>query len=276
MKTSRTLREMEMHMSLVSELLNRSVQLEKVRLASIAALTDPATIRYLEALGVGEGWRCAEVGAGTGSIARWLCERVGESGRVTAVDINTVYLEELEYVNLDVRCQNIVTEPLEEGSYDLVHVKILIQHLPYQERILQQLVAALRPGGYLLVEESDIRSIQTCEPPSPILTKAAASLATLFDFIGSDPSYGLKLLPAVKRTGLKILGSDCQLSAIQCGSPEIITLTLSLQLLSTQIVSQGIMNREEVKEALELLRQSSDTMIYTPTTVSVWGQRTQD
>ena len=263
-------------MSQVSELLNRSLQLEKVRLASIAALTDPATIRYLEALGVGEGWRCAEVGAGTGSIARWLCGRVGENGRVLAVDINTVYLEELEYSNLEVRCQNIVTEPLEEGSYDLVHVKILIQHLPYCERILQQLVAALRPGGYLLVEESDIRSIQTCEPPSPILTKAAAALATLFTFIGSDPGYGLKLLPAVKRTGLNILGSDCQLSAIQCGSPEIITLTLSLQLLSTQIVSQGLMSLEEVKAALEHLRQSSDTMIYTPITVSVWGQRAQD
>ncbi len=260
-------------MSLVSEILNQSLQSERKRLDSIAVLTDPATIRYLKGLGVGEGWRCAEVGAGAGSIARWLCEHVGQSGHVVAIDINTEFLKELDYSNLEVRRQNIVTQPLEEGSYDLVHVKILIQHLPYRDRVLQQLVAALRPGGYLLVEESDIRSIQTCEPPSPILTKAAAALAALFPFIGSDPGYGLKLLPAVKRTGLRILGSDCQLSAIQCGSPEIATLTLSLEQLSTQLVSQGLMKLEEVKAALQQLRQPSDTMIYTPITVSVWGQR---
>lgn len=262
-------------MSAVSEILNKSLQGERARLESIAALTDPATIRYLKEIGVRQGWQCAEVGAGTGSIASWLCECVGESGHVVATDINTVFLTELNYPNLEVRRQNIVTEPLEEGRYDLVHVKILIQHLPYREKILQRLVAALRPGGYLLVEESDIRSIQTCEPPSPLLTKAATALATLFIFIGSDAGYGLKLLPAVKRTGLHVLGSDCQLSAIQCGSPEIITLTLSLELLSTQIVSQGLMSLKEVKEALELLRQQSDTMIYTPITVSVWGQRVQ-
>ena len=253
--------------------MNQSLQGEKQRLESIAALTDPATILYLKEIGVEKGWRCAEVGAGTGSIARWLCECVGESGHVVATDINTVFLAELDYSNLEVRRQNIVTEPLEEDSYDLIHVKILIQHLPYREKILQQLVAALRPKGYLLVEESDIRSIQTCEPPSLILTKAAAALATLFTFIGSDAAYGLKLLPDVKKTGLHILGSDCQLSAIQCGSPEIVTLTLSLELLCTQIVSQGLMSQQEMKTALEQLRQPSNTMIYTPTTISVWGQR---
>ena len=40
---------------------------EKVRLERIADLTDPATIRYLEQIGVREGWVCAEVGAGAGS-----------------------------------------------------------------------------------------------------------------------------------------------------------------------------------------------------------------
>ena len=49
--------------------------------------TDPATIRRLLHLGVAEGWCCLEIGAGGGSIARWLGERVGPNGRVVVIDI---------------------------------------------------------------------------------------------------------------------------------------------------------------------------------------------
>ena len=55
---------------------------ERERLAAIEAIADPFTIECLEKIGVGEGWRCLEIGAGGGSIAEWLCGRVGPSGRV--------------------------------------------------------------------------------------------------------------------------------------------------------------------------------------------------
>jgi SAM-dependent methyltransferase len=256
-------------------ILDQAWQGEKERLESIAALTDPTTIRHLEALGVGRGWRCAEVGAGAGSITRWLCERVGDSGQVIAVDINTRFLDTLDYSNLEVRCQNIVTEPLEEGIYDLVHAKILLLHLPEREQVLQQLVAALRPGGVLLVEEADIRSIQTCDPPSDLLSKSGTAIARIMERGGVDIAYGLKLLPAVVRTGLKHISSDGQLSAIQCGTPPSVTLALTLEHLSTKIVGAGLMSQEEIDAALEELR-SSATMVYSPITVSVWGQRAKD
>ena len=47
------------------------------RLASIEAQYDPITIRSLERCDIAGGWQCLEVGAGGGSIATWLCERVG-------------------------------------------------------------------------------------------------------------------------------------------------------------------------------------------------------
>ncbi len=256
--------------------LNQAWKGEKERLESIAALTDPATIRHLDDLGVEKGWRCAEVGAGAGSIARWLCERVGDSGRVIAVDINTQFLDSLDYTNLEVRRQNIVTEPLEEGLYDLVHTKILLLHLPEREKVLQQLVAALRPGGVLLVEESDIRTIQMCDPPSGLLSRSGAALASIMERGGVDIAYGLKLLPAVVRTGLKRIGSDGQLSAIQCGTPPSVTLALTLEHLSTKIVGAGLMSQGEIDTTLEELRWPSATLIYCPILVSVWGQRAND
>jgi hypothetical protein len=66
---------------------NAAEEQTRERFATLPRLYDPGTIRHLEALGVGAGWRCLEVGAGGGSVARWLAERVGPIGRVLATDI---------------------------------------------------------------------------------------------------------------------------------------------------------------------------------------------
>ena len=62
------------------------------RFASLEALYDPRTIRFLEATGVGPGWRCLEVGGGSGSIAAWLADRVGGAGHVLVTDIDPRFL----------------------------------------------------------------------------------------------------------------------------------------------------------------------------------------
>ncbi len=42
----------------------------------------------------------------------------------------------------------------------------------------------------------------------------------------------MKLLPAFRRTGLTVLGTDCQLTAVQAGTPEMQTIVLSLAKLA--------------------------------------------
>ena len=65
------------------------------RFSALADIFDPGTIRHLTEIGVGNGWHCLEVGAGAGSIATWLCDRVGSNGHVLATDIDTQFLETL-------------------------------------------------------------------------------------------------------------------------------------------------------------------------------------
>ncbi len=251
------------------------IEQEKIRLARTAELTDPSTIRYLEQVGIKEGWRCAEIGVGAGSIARWLSNRVGNFGKVDAIDVEPAFLADLSAPNIETYEQDISTTPLEQGAYDLVHLKILLMHLPDRERILDELVSALRPGGYLLVEEADIRSIQRVDPPSPVLTRAASALETFFYFGAADPGYAMKLLPAMRRRArLKILGTDCNLTAVQAGSREAQTIVMAFAKLAPIVVQVGLMGEKEVEEAFDLLERPSDLVIYTPITVSVWGQRT--
>ena len=44
--------------------------------SGLEALCDPVTFRHLESVGIAEGWSCLEIGAGGGSVARWMGERV--------------------------------------------------------------------------------------------------------------------------------------------------------------------------------------------------------
>jgi hypothetical protein len=57
---------------------------ERERLAVLTRIADPITTRCLTDLG--PGWRCLDVGAGDGSVARWL------AGRVVATDLNPRFL----------------------------------------------------------------------------------------------------------------------------------------------------------------------------------------
>ena len=70
------------------------------RLALLEQMLDPMTQRRIKMLGVGQGARCLEVAAGSGSIAKWLCEQVGQTGSVMATDINTTLLDEIRLPNL--------------------------------------------------------------------------------------------------------------------------------------------------------------------------------
>ena len=87
-------------------------QAELTRRRIAEAECDPLTVRYLLRLGVGGGWRCLEVGAGAGSIVRWLSDRVGPNGSVVAADIDTRFLEDLSERNIQVRRSTARTRSL--------------------------------------------------------------------------------------------------------------------------------------------------------------------
>jgi ubiquinone/menaquinone biosynthesis C-methylase UbiE len=94
------------------------------RFDALSATFDPGTFRHLQDRGVGPGWHCLEVGGGSGSVATWLANRVGTSGRVIVTDIDTRFLDSLKVPNLEVRRHNIATDPLPEASFDLVHARL--------------------------------------------------------------------------------------------------------------------------------------------------------
>jgi SAM-dependent methyltransferase len=134
---------------------------EDERLRLLDQVFDPGSRRRREL--VRSGWRCLEVGAGRGSMAAWLAERVGPSGQVVAIDVDVGYLARLDVPNLVVRRHDILNDPIDDldpGSFDLVCSRLMLFWLAgRQERAVQHMVQCLRPGGWLIDE--DTGSIRT-------------------------------------------------------------------------------------------------------------------
>src|SRR3954452_23929056 len=79
-----------------------SAEDESRRLELFQQRLDPLTIRRIERLGIGLGAACLEIGGGRGSITRWLAERVGPEGSVTATDLDPDFLEAIDAPNVRV------------------------------------------------------------------------------------------------------------------------------------------------------------------------------
>lgn len=126
------------------------------RLELLEACYDHTSFSRARALGVGEGWRCLDAGAGGGSFARWLSAQVGPAGSVVAADLDTRLLQGIDAPNLEIREIDLVTDDLPSGQFDFVHTRLVLMHIPQRERVLQRLCEALRPGGTLMLEEADV------------------------------------------------------------------------------------------------------------------------
>src|SRR5215470_246721 len=87
---------------------------ERLRLAGLESALDEGTHAHLRRLGVGPGWRCIEIGAGGGAVARWLAEAVAPDGTVIATDLETDFLQTqaAAYPTLEILRHDITSEDL--------------------------------------------------------------------------------------------------------------------------------------------------------------------
>ncbi len=245
------------------------------RLALLEGQLDPISQRRLSALGVSNGWRCLEVGGGGGSLTRWLCAQVGATGHVMATDIDPRFLQDIEEPSLEVRCHDITVEDLPEGQFDLVHTRWLLHHLPHPERVIARMVAALRPGGWLLLEEVDFFPVHTST--SQLYTDFMIGLAERVVAASGRDCFWARALPAlVANQGLVEVDADGDFAIFRGGSPWAEFLQLSAQQMRDKIiVASGTLSAERFDAALTLLDDPT-FWAFAGAGIAVWGRRPLD
>jgi SAM-dependent methyltransferase len=182
--------------------------LERRRLALLEECCDPVTFGQLDAIGVGPGWRCLDVGAGAGSVTRWLSTRVGGSGQVVAADLNPRFLDDVA-ANVEVRRFDVTSDELEPAAFDLVHVRLLLMHLADPAAALRRMVGALKPGGWLVTTEGDWGVVAFGgHPDAGWATGRLHELFAQHEPLGRRPYFGRRLPALVAGLGLDDLTGE--------------------------------------------------------------------
>jgi SAM-dependent methyltransferase len=248
-------------------------ELELHRLRLLEEVFDPGTTRYFEALGVGRGWRCLEIGAGAGSIVRWLCGRVGEGGRVMATDVDTGFLVSLSEPNLEVSRHDVVADDLPDGGFDLIHARLVLEHLPERDVALKRLVTALAPGGVLMLEEFDWSSLVCAPGPwTEVVDRVIAAAREFMESCGYLATFGRHLVGAFRSHGLGDIGAEGRVVVGLPGSAATEWWRLNIERLSDAIMARGGISAGDIDEVLAALDREEFSFLY-PILVAAWGRR---
>jgi ubiquinone/menaquinone biosynthesis C-methylase UbiE len=254
--------------------LDNSSRETPARFDALSGMFDRGTIRHLEDRGISEGWRCLEVGGGGGSITSWLANRVGPTGHVVVTDIDPRFLEPLSTPNVEVRKHNIVTDPLPDATFDLIHARLVLIHLPEREKVLTRLVSALKPGGWLVDEEFDSVSLlpdPTVSPGEVILNTQLAVMGMLKDR-GVERRFGRLLYGRLRAHGLVEVDAEGRLFMWRGESSGVSLMRTNFKQLRGALLDGHYITEQEFDQDSARL-DDSDFMAPSPIMWTVWGRR---
>jgi ubiquinone/menaquinone biosynthesis C-methylase UbiE len=241
---------------------------EARRLELFQQRLDPLTIRRVERLGVCQGAVCLEIGGGRGSITRWLAERVGPDGHVIATDLQLAFLDAIELSNVEVLRHDIRTDAFPEQSFDLVHARAVLMHVPADPGLLRRMVSWLRPGGWLLLEEPDFGMWLGDADPLWATHPNAWQEA----FPNGSLSRGRWLLGQVPKLGLAEVGADAEVDIIEPGTSLAEFYRLSMEAIGPAAVEAGALTVEQASVLVERPNEP-DFLACGFVHIGVWGCR---
>jgi ubiquinone/menaquinone biosynthesis C-methylase UbiE len=245
------------------------------RWTALERLFDPQTIQHLAARGVRAGWHCLEVGGGSGSIAQWLTQHVAPDGQVLVTDIDTRFLVSLGGPRLRVQQHDIGTDPLPEATFDLAHARLVLSHLPNREQALRTMIAAVKPGGWIVIEDFDWSS----KAPDPTDSTAAACFNKVHGAMdhfmierGVDGAYGRQLWGRLRAHGLVEVGAVGRVTMYQGGSAGAELFLTAVEQLRTDLLQSGLVTEEEI-EAFRALLENEDFTVQSQIKINDRGRR---
>jgi SAM-dependent methyltransferase len=182
---------------------------ESVRLQRQARLWDPTAHALFDRLKVRRGWRVLEIGPGQGSLHMELRRRV--RGPVDLIERSSAFVGALQR-----RCArdgfgqgsvwecDLVDAPLPRATYDMIFARWVFLFLPDVESQLRKLVAALKPGGRLAIEDYCRGTLRMVPEPAEWDDFLQADLA-FFASQGGDANIGARLPALYERVGLDVV-----------------------------------------------------------------------
>jgi SAM-dependent methyltransferase len=242
------------------------------RFDALSALFNASTFRHMESVGLAPGWRVWEVGAGGPSVPSWVAART--SGYVLATDIDTSWLED-EEAPYAVKRHDIGTDPAPDELFDLVHARLVLVHVPRRAEALSTMIRAVRPGGWLLLEEAD-PGLQPLVCPDEsgdeqrLANKLKLGFRSLMSDRGVDLSFGRTLPRLLRSAGMTDVRSDAY---FPMGGPVCNELErATVEQIRERLLAAGLATEDEIEQHLSNVASGQLDLATSPM-VSAWARK---
>jgi SAM-dependent methyltransferase len=163
-----------------------------------------------------------------------------------------------------------------QAHFDLIHARLVLVHLPERAAVLRRLVAALRPGGWLALEDFDLQLIPHITAggtaDEKLMNKVWDALIALLVSRGADPCYGRKLPALLDDAGLAEVQADGHLAIARGGSAGARLQQANVDQTRDQLAASCLVTGDEITRFHDLLDDPS-TAFMKPVLISARGQQ---
>lgn len=167
----------------------------------------------LAEIGVEPGARVLDLGSGLGQLTRGFARAAGSHGFVVGVERSPEQLAEAlaqarhegEAGAVDFRLGDVLAPPLAEdewGSFDVVHGRFILEHVPDPLAVVRTMVRAASPGGRLVLEDDD-HDVLRVWPEVPGLERMWGAYLRTYARAGNDAYVGRKLVALLHEAGAR-------------------------------------------------------------------------
>ncbi|MFF1445155.1 class I SAM-dependent methyltransferase [Streptomyces sp. NPDC058295] len=229
---------------------------------------DDTTMARLRALGVGPGWHCLDVGAGTGTVSRRLLQEAGVAS-VLAVDRDVRFLSARPVPGLDVLEADISAPGAVPGVFSLVHARFVLMHLPERDRLITALAELVAPGGVLVLSDA-VDLTNDLPPGTPYSAAMRAMWQGLRATIGTDVSWVPSYPHLLRGAGLDSVAAEIQVPPLLPGSPISRFWADTWERSRAAMLATGLVDDTAVDEAVRYL-DSAECAALSAGMLTVWG-----
>jgi SAM-dependent methyltransferase len=245
---------------------------ERERLSLLEDSVDALSIAAIRAAGFRPGFRCLDIGTGSGSIASWLARETGNPTLVTATDIDPRLITSLADTGIRVLQHDVVTDEFPAGSFDIIHTRTVLEHIAQREHVLDRIVPWLAPEGILVVV--DCASFPLSSSRNPAFRKAIQAFIDVLALTGTDYQWARTFPEPLQRHGYRDAGASTIVPTVHGGSPIAKFWSLTLETVRPRLLDAKLIGSEEINQAQRLLA-NPEFFDLGPGFLAAWGRRPQ-
>ncbi len=242
----------------------------------------PVTAKFFDRIGVSEGWRALDVGSGPGFVSFDIRHRIGSTGKLTALEPSASFrnwfagrVSEQSWTNVTIVPGNSFEAELPQEFFDLIFVRWVIGFVPDHREFLSPLVAALKPGGIIAIQDY-VHEGCALFPRGGAWDRFPEMMRQWWRSGGGDPYVGARVPKVMHELGLSVIDYT---PTLLTGGPDSKVMEWMERFISTQLsvmVERKIASPAEAEAVLSdwnSHRTNSETIFFSPLVIDIAARK---